>query len=573
MSFYSSTDSEDERWQALEDDSEEDAVQEEETPADKWFEEMKILLLNRTLTAQNFCTLIYNATHEKNGRSELAKYAKFGKKPNLPSGHYQRHLRQTMPMYVEATPNYELELVVNRQDALGRTTKQFAVLLPQEELEQELASIPNWKEDLKEAIEKEELPVAYDEHPIVQQNEWGTVLPIGIFIDGVPYNQIDTIEGYWVINLLTQRRHFVAGLRKTLKCNCSCKGWCSQYQIFKFLNWQIECLAEGKRPSMRHDGKEWQANDQIRATMAGQESVKAAVVFIKGDWAEYGNTMGFPTWNNRQRPCYCCNASPGNMQNMLGISASNLLNRSNEEQDYFNDCERCEIRIVLRNQDDHKLVQSELFYDKGNKLSPGRVLKNGIPSLGLKKGDRLELCERLQNLDNFDVIGRFPTEILFWRKENEVSTKRRNPLFNRATGVTPQKTMTSDLLHAMYLGTMKRWCKITIWKLIEAGTWGEGIMNFEELFQKSILTINNQLDNWYKRRHRSKPEEKLTRCKLTKGKLGTRTQQDCRTKGAQTWGLLNFLLDVLETRKNSMPDREIAEKLFRCGKAQEGHSM
>ena len=219
--FDSETESEVERWQALEESSEENAEREEATPADKWFEEMKIFLLNRTLTAQNFCTLIYNATHEGNGRSELAKYAKFGKKPNLPSGHYQRHLRQTMPMYVEATPNYELELVVNRQDALGRTTKQFAVLLPQEELEQELASIPNWKEDLKEAIEREEFPVAYDEHPIVKKNEWGTVLPIGIFIDGVPYSQVDELEGYRVINLLAKRRHFSSNA--TAVANFSCK--------------------------------------------------------------------------------------------------------------------------------------------------------------------------------------------------------------------------------------------------------------------------------------------------------------------------------------------------------------
>ena len=165
------TESENEMWLPIEEDSEANDEPEGATPAETWFEDMKILLLNRTLTAQQFCTLIYNATHEANGASQLKKYAKIGLKPNYPTGHYQRHLRKTLPMYVEATPSYDLELVVNRKDALGRTTKQFAVRLPQEELEEELASIPNWKESLKEAIERKQVPVAYNEHPIVKQIE------------------------------------------------------------------------------------------------------------------------------------------------------------------------------------------------------------------------------------------------------------------------------------------------------------------------------------------------------------------------------------------------------------------
>ena len=242
------TESEDEPWQPIYETSDEEnqAPEEGPTKAELWFEEMKILLLNRTITAQMFCTLVYNATHESNGANELSKYAKYGLKPNSSSGDYQRKLRKTMPMYVDAKPNYDLELAVNRKDELGRTTMEFPVMLPQEELEEELAGIPNWKEDLKRAIETKQLPKIYEEHPIVQQNELGTVLPIGIFIDGIPYSKVDELEGYWIINMLTNRRHFIIGLRNTLKCKCSCKGWCSHWEIFNFLNWQLESLAEQK---------------------------------------------------------------------------------------------------------------------------------------------------------------------------------------------------------------------------------------------------------------------------------------------------------------------------------------
>ena len=58
--------------------------------------------------------------------------------------------------------------------------------------------------------------------------------------------------------------------------------------------------------------------------------------------------------------------------------------------------------------------------------------------------------------------------------------------------------MTSDILHAINLGTMKNWCKLAIWTLIRAGTWGESTQ--DEQLHIAILAINNQLDAWYKKK-------------------------------------------------------------------------
>ena len=89
-----SSDGEDEnQWSFLyESDNEEE--EEEEHPMDDgeaFFQEMKILLLNRTITVQQFCIIIYHAAR---AQVDLERYAKYGRPPNLQSGKYQRHLRK-----------------------------------------------------------------------------------------------------------------------------------------------------------------------------------------------------------------------------------------------------------------------------------------------------------------------------------------------------------------------------------------------------------------------------------------------------------------------------------------------
>ena len=203
------------------------------------------------------------------------------------------------------------------------------------------------------------------------------------------------------------------------------------------------------------------------------------------------------------------------------------------------------------------------------KSGKGRTLWSNIPSLNLETGDRLEPSETLRNVGDFDEAN-LPLEVTFWRSNLESSTRHRNPLWNKTIGITPARTMTWDTLHEMNLGTMKRWCRITIWFLIECSIWGEG--NLDELLQTSLVAMNNQLDAWYKNRHMQYPEEKLTRItKLSAGKLGIKSNPKCETKGAQTWGFLLYLLEVLEDRIPTMrEEREHAEKLLKSGRALAG---
>jgi hypothetical protein len=71
--------------------------------------------------------------------------------------------------------------------------------------------------------------------------------------------------------MVTGRRYLTLSIRKKLLCDCGCRGWCSLYHIFVFIHWWCVALAEGIRPSSRHDLLPWTALDRLqRMTLAGQ---------------------------------------------------------------------------------------------------------------------------------------------------------------------------------------------------------------------------------------------------------------------------------------------------------------
>ena len=56
-------------------------------------------------------------------------------------------------------------------------------------------------------------------------------------------------------------------------------------------------------PSRRHDGSEWLANNTDEAQLARNPMfMKACLIFVKGDWAEFCERLGFPNWNSSLRP-------------------------------------------------------------------------------------------------------------------------------------------------------------------------------------------------------------------------------------------------------------------------------
>ena len=272
--------------------------------ADTFIDEMTSLLIQRTLSANIFTVLMFHA-----GRAGIKDCARLGVKPDAPSGHPNRHLKKVLPLYRDDKPAYKYKVPCATKRQLGRGKHDFNVLVPTEELQREFEQSEGLREQLEDAIQTGAFPPSYDTHPVVEVAAAVArlVLPVAIFIDGVPYSNTDSIIGFWMVNLLTRRSHLFAAIRKQLLCTCGCRGWCTFQAIFYFIHCQALQLAAGEFGG-RHDGLDWHEQDYHRRTLVGTQLMfNVCILYIQGDWAEYAKTLGFAAWNDSVRPCFGCN--------------------------------------------------------------------------------------------------------------------------------------------------------------------------------------------------------------------------------------------------------------------------
>ena len=172
-------------------------------------------------------------------------------------------------------------------------------------------------------------------------------------MDGVSYSLTDSVLGIWLICVPTQARYLVGAVRKSLVCRCGCRGWCSYWSILNWMKWSIEALARGSYPTSRHDGEPWLVTDNYRRELAGQPlTMKSAIIRLKGDWAEFCERFGFPTWQSSLRPCFLCASSGDDLYNLGGGASGNLRWHINTDAEVDRACARCElhVRVVDRAQ-------------------------------------------------------------------------------------------------------------------------------------------------------------------------------------------------------------------------------
>ena len=144
--------------------------------------------------------------------------------------------------------------------------------------------------ELQSMVDELKLPPTYYDHPVYRANSAGPPpIPLGLFIDAVPYSHKDSVIGFWMHNVFTGERYLWLVLRKSQLCRCGCRGWCTCYSMFNFAAWSIQCMGNGRSPSGRHDGSEWHSPgfDEVRAHLGGAAlKHKYLMLYIKGDWAK-----------------------------------------------------------------------------------------------------------------------------------------------------------------------------------------------------------------------------------------------------------------------------------------------
>jgi len=205
-----------------------------------------------------------------------------------------------------------------------------------------------------------------------------------------------------------------------------------------------------------------------------------------------------------------------------------------------------------------------LRFDRKPRGGSGLALHVPLPELGLVVGDRLEPSDSLHDVGKLRDA-EVPLDVVFWRRSEESLCRHRNPLLTADVGLSTDKALTVDTLHALYLGVMLVYCRVTVWVVLHSGVYGHGVGG-EAGLVPAVLAIRHALFGFYDRRHAALPEENLTRVSdMVPAMLGTSADPKLKTKGAETWGFLFFLLDELR-RWGAKLGAEV-DRLLRAGEA------
>ena len=188
-------------------------------------DQMKLLLLQRTITAQDFGV----AMHHAEGAG-VAEARGLGMGPGRPSGHYSRMVKRKLTTYSRenVAKLYGFMVASYSKTLVGKGTHKLTMMPLHEMVADDMAHNEDMIDRLDEAVARNELMPAYYNHRIVREElEAGrdAPVPLALFVDGVPYSEHDSIIGFWVINMITGQRFLSVALRKKVCCRCGCRAW------------------------------------------------------------------------------------------------------------------------------------------------------------------------------------------------------------------------------------------------------------------------------------------------------------------------------------------------------------
>ena len=219
------------------------------------------------------------------------------------SGHYNRHSNMAMGLDTVVEGNYSLRLpgptaVEFGASVIGAPCLPLArVLRRRAQREPRCAGRPG---DLHREPRMEQ-PVCATPGCARCRAQW-THVAVGPMLRQGPLSAPGQRAGVHGIQPRAGVRHLNIALRTTDMCHCGCQGTCTLFPVMVWLRWSLEAMAHGRWPTARHDGSAFQGRGNTRAAMAGDPLVKAALVYILGDWAGTSHEWGFPGWTDVLNP-------------------------------------------------------------------------------------------------------------------------------------------------------------------------------------------------------------------------------------------------------------------------------
>ena len=110
-----------------------------------------------------------------------------------------------------------------------------------------------------------------------------------------------------------------------------------------------------------------------------------------------------------------------------------------------------------------------------------------------------------------------------WTKpiETQHSTSQPSPVHHHTPHLESRE-------HAIFLGGVSSFCRLSLWFLLLCGAWGPHVHTRGE------QVVQHNITECYKRRHLTDATERLARARLTRNKVGSASDPQLKTKGADT---------------------------------------
>eukprot|EP00969_Alexandrium_andersonii_P313222 13838924-Alexandrium_andersonii.AAC.1 len=152
------------------------------------------LYLESKASAKQLCELCFWAAKAGAAGALVQDYAL---KPGQSSGNYQRHVDLVMGWNRDLRDYYTVTCPGRpRSEAFGRHSMQVPFLPPHELLDAELEEDPSLLDRLEDCLET--LPPVYHDNPVVRSAAPDEkVIPLQLYLDGVPYSNGDSVVALW----------------------------------------------------------------------------------------------------------------------------------------------------------------------------------------------------------------------------------------------------------------------------------------------------------------------------------------------------------------------------------------
>ena len=298
-----------------------------------------------TLSAKQTCVLAFWAA--KAGACGEVKA--MGVRPDQEAGEYSKRYDKWAGVSIHAQNHYPLWLGLSMRHDAGRYWGPLPSRLPHEAFKEEMLKWSRPADLLRVALANNDLPPKYWDHEFVKASPPEELVhPFSLYLDGVPFSRHDSVLGFWAQLLFSPERHLLFVIRKSEMCGCGCGGWCSLHPIMSMLSWSLAALGAGHHPARRHDNEAWKDADLARSFYAAEPlGFRGVCLFLKGDWSEFVNSLGFPGWADRAAPCLFCKSGLDTLYETRGFTPTKTTAASKTLDDYLEACRLCERRTVV----------------------------------------------------------------------------------------------------------------------------------------------------------------------------------------------------------------------------------